>query len=193
MPSTLWIVELLYKMSVSYAHHCHLSCSEISSTGNGPRYSAISEDVNQAWYADDTTGSGSCQKLRHWWDEIVRLNVLVCTLSFETLLRLPHHFTSSLSISRLFESSFLHTLIPIESFSRLRRISSVFLFSSFIFLSRIHVNLNAHSNKKRATISQTFLNRLILRTMKYWNVTKCMTYKTGRSLMPNSFVKIVFF
>ena len=32
-----------------------------------------SPDVKQAWYADDATGAGSCEKLRHWWDEIVRL------------------------------------------------------------------------------------------------------------------------
>ena len=32
-----------------------------------------SPDVKQAWYADDATGPGSCEKLRHWWDEIVRL------------------------------------------------------------------------------------------------------------------------
>ena len=32
-----------------------------------------SPDVKQAWYADDATGAGSCEKLRHWWDEIVHL------------------------------------------------------------------------------------------------------------------------
>ena len=32
-----------------------------------------SPDIKQAWYADDATGAGSCEKLRHWWDEIVRL------------------------------------------------------------------------------------------------------------------------
>jgi hypothetical protein len=32
-----------------------------------------SPDVKQAWYADDATGAGSCEKLRQWWDEIMRL------------------------------------------------------------------------------------------------------------------------
>ena len=32
-----------------------------------------SPDVKQAWYADDATGAGSCEKLRHLWDEIMRL------------------------------------------------------------------------------------------------------------------------
>ena len=50
---------------------------EISSaegtTQGDPLLSNNSPDVKQAWYADDATGAGSCEKLRHWWDEIVRL------------------------------------------------------------------------------------------------------------------------
>ena len=29
-----------------------------------------SPDVKQAWYADDATGAGSCEKMRHWWDQV---------------------------------------------------------------------------------------------------------------------------
>ena len=31
-----------------------------------------SPDVKQAWYADDATGAGSCEKLRHWWDQLLQ-------------------------------------------------------------------------------------------------------------------------
>ena len=29
-----------------------------------------SPDVKQVWYADDATGAGPCEKLRHWWDQV---------------------------------------------------------------------------------------------------------------------------
>ena len=44
-----------------------------ASAYNGHSFRSLPGDVQQAWYADDASASGSLKHLRAWWDELLSL------------------------------------------------------------------------------------------------------------------------
>ena len=69
-----------------------------------PLIEQLQGNVRQVWFADDATGGGGLDNLRHWWDEITHLGTVLIMATF--LMKRRHGSLQKRSIMKQPKNSF---------------------------------------------------------------------------------------